>query len=232
VNPADALVWYLAFVFSASVHEAAHALVAYLGGDPTAYEGGQVSLNPVPHIQREPVGMVLVPLVAAFTSGYSLGWASTPYDPLWEQRHPRRAAWMAAAGPAANLALALLCMLVLRGGLASGVFDAPEVVQRSLLVTAATPFVENLGRFLGILLVLNTTLCVFNLIPVPPLDGASVLGLVLPAERVQRFKETLGAGGAGSLVLLFLFWSFGDLLGAPLWRMVVELVHPGLYVFD
>src|SRR2546426_581765 len=96
----NGLLWFIAFLFSTTVHEAMHAFVAYRGGDPTAYLGGQVSLSPLPHIRREPIGMLVVPLLTAFTNGWALGWASTPYDPLWAARHPRRAASMAAAGPA------------------------------------------------------------------------------------------------------------------------------------
>jgi Zn-dependent protease len=231
LNPADAAVWYIAFVISTTCHEAAHALAAYLGGDSTAYEGGQVSLNPLPHMQREPIGMVVVPLVSLFTSGFSFGWASTPYDPFWEQRYPKRAAWMAAAGPGANLLIALLCLIALRIGLELDAFDSPETVHRSFLVSGETPFAENLGRFLGILLVLNATLCVFNLLPVPPLDGASVLGLFLPEDTATRVKEALASGGLGSMLLLLAFFFFGDLVGGPLWRMIVELVHPDLYRF-
>src|SRR6185369_342258 len=78
--------------------------VAWRGGDPTAYEAGQVSLSPWPHIRREPWGTVLVPLLTFFTyagtgSAWMMGWASAPFDPLWEHRHPRRAAAMALAGP-------------------------------------------------------------------------------------------------------------------------------------
>ena len=90
------LLWFAAFLFSTTVHEAMHALAAYRGGDTTAYLGGQVSLSPLPHIRREPIGMLVVPLLTAFTLGWAVGWASTPYDPHWAARHPRRAAGMAA----------------------------------------------------------------------------------------------------------------------------------------
>ena len=226
----DAAAWYVAFVLSTTVHEAAHALAALAGGDRTAYEGGQVSLNPLPHMQREPVGMIVVPLLSALWSGLSIGWASTPYDPDWEQRHPRRAAWMAAAGPAANLLMALLCLGALRVGLEHGIFHAPPSVTYSYLVSAATPFSENLGRFLGLLLVLNATLFIFNLIPVPPLDGASAIGLLLPGDAAKRFKETLATGGIGSVLVLLVFLFFGKIFGAPLWSLILDLVHPGMYV--
>ena len=85
--------WYVVFLLSLTCHEAAHALAARLGGDDTAYLGGQVSLNPVPHVRREPMGAVVVPfLTFLYTSGgWMMGWASAPYDPSWEDRHPRRA---------------------------------------------------------------------------------------------------------------------------------------------
>ena len=134
----DPIVWYVVFVISVTVHEAAHATVAYLGGDPTAYKGGQVSLNPVPHMRREPIGMLVVPLLTAISNGWPIGWASAPYDPRWEQQHPRRAAWMAAAGPGANLALALLALIGLKIGLATGAFYAPDSVGMAQLVAAGS----------------------------------------------------------------------------------------------
>src|SRR5690606_18900838 len=99
------------------------------GGDPTAYAGGQVSLDPRPHIRREPFGMVVLPLLSVALTGWPFGFASAPYDPHWAARHPRRAAWMSLAGPAANLALVLLAMAALRAGVAAGVFDAPAAVR-------------------------------------------------------------------------------------------------------
>src|SRR5687768_7711193 len=112
--------WFVAFLFSTTVHEAMHALVAWKGGDPTAYEGGQVSLSPLPHIKREPIGMVVVPLITALTQGWAIGWASAPYDPHWAAHHPGRAAVMSAAGPAGNLMIALIAFVILKAGLASG----------------------------------------------------------------------------------------------------------------
>src|SRR5260221_1217927 len=96
---AQGFIWYIAFLCSTTCHEAAHALAAKIGGDDTAFVGGQVSLNPVPHIQREPWGMVVFPILSLIVTHNLFGWASAPYDPLWERRHPRRAAGMALAGP-------------------------------------------------------------------------------------------------------------------------------------
>jgi hypothetical protein len=120
------LVWFLAFLFSTTVHEAMHAFVAWKGGDPTAYHGGQVSLSPIPHIKREPIGMLVVPLLTSLTQGWAMGWASAPYDPLWAERHPQRAALMASAGPAGNFMIALVAFAGLRAGLLTGLVRRSE----------------------------------------------------------------------------------------------------------
>src|SRR5438128_7365024 len=114
-----------------------HALAALRGGDRTAYLGGQVSLSPLPHIRREPIGMLVVPLLTAFTNGWAVGWASCPYDAYWAARYPRRAALMAAAGPAGNLLIALVAFALLKGGLTLGWFIAPEHVALNSIVELA-----------------------------------------------------------------------------------------------
>src|SRR6202171_469614 len=110
------LLRYVVFLFSTTCHEAAHALAAKWGGDLTAFHGGQVTLSPVPHIQREPFGMVGMPLLSfILTKGsWMMGWASAPFDPYWQRGHYRRAAWMAFAGPGAHFTLMLFAALAIR----------------------------------------------------------------------------------------------------------------------
>src|SRR5580704_14236773 len=122
------LVWYVAFLFSTVCHEGAHALAAKLGGDMTAAEGGQVSLNPIPHIRRSPWGLVVFPIISYALFGWMVGYASAPYDPTWARQHPKRAAWMALAGPAANFTLMLLAAAAIRIGISTGHFQAPDSV--------------------------------------------------------------------------------------------------------
>jgi hypothetical protein len=115
------ITWYVVFLLSTTCHEAAHALAAKLGGDLTAFHGGQVTLDPIPHIRREPFGMVVFPILSYFLGGWMMGWASAPYDPFWAQRHPHRAAWMSLAGPGANFTLTILAALSIHAGLWMGV---------------------------------------------------------------------------------------------------------------
>src|SRR6266540_2176034 len=178
-------IWFVVFLFTLTLHETSHALVAWLGGDDTAYRGGQVSLNPWPHIRREPFGTVIVPLLTFFTSGWMMGWASAPYDPYWGSRHPRRLATMSAAGPAANLLLASIVFAALKIMLRAGLFIAPDRANFSHLVepmpgTAAGSFFYPLAFCLSVALNLNVLLFLFNLIPLPPLDGAGIVEGLMP----------------------------------------------------
>jgi Zn-dependent protease len=226
MDPVTGLLWFLAFLFSTTVHEAMHALAAWRGGDPTAYHGGQVSLSPIPHIRREPIGMLVVPLLTALSQGWALGWASTPYDPAWAARYPNRAAVMAAAGPAGNLLIAAGALILLRIGLAAGWFVPAPMVSLQRLVIAPGGLETFFGTLLSILLVLNVLLAAFNLIPLPPLDGASVVGLLLPA--VARQMRELTRNPMFSLIGLLVAWRIFPVIVEPLFSFVVRLVHPEL----
>lgn len=220
------LLWFLAFLFSTTVHEAMHAWAAWRGGDPTAYHGGQVSLSPIPHVRREPIGMLVVPLVTALTQGWALGWASTPYDPSWAARYPNRAAIMALAGPVGNLLIAAAALILLKLGLAVGWFVPAPILNLQRLVIAPGGLETLVGTLLSILLVLNVLLAAFNLIPLPPLDGASVAGLFVPA--FSRWMRELARNPMFSLIGLLVAWRVFPLIVQPLFSFVVWLVHPGV----
>jgi Zn-dependent protease len=220
------LIWFVAFLFSTTVHEAMHALAAWRLGDSTAYQGGQVSLNPAAHVAREPIGMVVLPLLTSLTQGWAVGWASCPYDPIWARRYPKRAAVMAAAGPAGNLLIALLVFATLRAGLAWGWFIAPEQVSFDSIVEIAgageQAFVTTL---LSVLLVMNVFLCAFNLLPLPPLDGSAILSRILPERRAHQLME-LQSNAMMSLIGLVVAWQVFPFLTDPLFSALLRIVHP------
>jgi Zn-dependent protease len=183
---------YVVFLFSTTCHEAAHAFVAKLGGDTTAALGGQVTLNPVPHIRREPWGMVVIPILAFLFTRGMIGWASAPFDPLWERRHPKRAALMALAGPAANYTLMLIGAVALRVGHAMGWLHWDPVTERPDFATVT----------LFVLFSLNLLLGTFNLLPVPPLDGSSGIMLLMGENTAQRYLDWLRGSSYARLGLL------------------------------
>jgi len=221
-----ALLWYVALLFSLCCHEAAHGWAARRGGDPTAYLGGQVTLDPRPHIRREPFGTVVMPLIAYSAAGWMIGWASTPYDPHWAVRYPRRAAWMSLAGPAANAALVLVAALAIRLGLAAGVFDAPASIGFDRVAASASEGVwTTIASFVSILFTLNLVLLVFNLIPVPPLDGAGAIGLLLPERLALRLRLAFARPGWGLFGMLVAWVAIGELL-PPVHRAAIRLLYP------
>jgi Zn-dependent protease len=221
VDPLQALVFYVAFVFSVTLHEAAHAWAALRGGDPTAYLGGQVSLDPRPHMRREPFGMVWLPLISVAISGWPFGYASAPYDPAWARRHPRRAAWMALAGPGANLAIVLAAALAIRVGIGQGVFVPPASLGFGDLVSAPhSPVAAGVGLVLSVFFSLNLVLLVLNLIPVPPLDGYGALGLLLPESTVLRYQDAVAHSGAAWLGILVAWFLFGRVFGPVFWLCI------------
>jgi Zn-dependent protease len=196
---AGGFILFVVFLFSTTCHEAAHALVAKIGGDETAFHGGQVTLNPVPHIQREPWGMVVIPiLMLVMSSGASIiGWASAPYDPSWERRHPHRAAWMALAGPATNYTLMLIAAILLRVGWHQGWLHQ-------------NGFAENLiWAFFSLNLLLGT----FNLLPVTPLDGSTAIMLFMPETRAARYLDWLRGNQYGILGLVVALVGFRYIYG-------------------
>ena len=221
--------WLPAFLFSATVHEAAHAWAALRLGDPTAYLAGQVTLSPWPHLKRSPVGMLVVPVLSSLTQGWTIGWASAPHDAAWAERHPRRAALMALAGPLGNLAIALVVFGLLQAGLWAGWFEPAAKLGMQQWVQSALPpdpFLASdfVARALSVLLSLNLMLFVFNLLPLPPLDGATVITLVLPGA-VGRALRAASAAPLTSLVGLFAAWRLFPLAAGPTLAGVAQLVQ-------
>ena len=218
---------YAVFLLALTCHEAAHALAAKWGGDPTAYYSGQVTLNPWPHIRREPFGTVVVPALTFYFSGSVLGWGSAPYDPFWEQRHPKRAAWMALAGPLANFGLVILAAITIHLGILAGVFQIPSSAGYAHVVNATgAGLSEGLAAFVSRMFSLNLLLGVFNLLPVAPLDGHSAIGLILPDAVHRRFLEFIRQP-MPSLLGLMIAWRAVDPLFYPIFGIAINLLYWG-----
>lgn len=222
------MIWYIVFLFSTTCHEGAHSLVARIGGDPTAFHGGQASLNPIPHIRRAPFGMVVVPILTyILPPHWMFGWASAPYDPHWERQYPRRAAWMALAGPAANFTLVILAAIGIRAGIALGYLQIPDSISFTHIVAATVPGRgEFFATFLSVLFVLNVLLGTFNLLPVPPLDGHTGVTLLMSRTAALRFINWSRSQGFGMLGLV-LAWVLYDRIFGYIIRFCLAALYPG-----
>jgi Zn-dependent protease len=175
INFAAVFITFLVLLFSLTVHEAAHALTADRLGDPTARLLGRVSLNPAVHV--DPIGTIVFPLIAIVTGAPLLGWAKpVPVNITRLQGHwKRKYMLIAAAGPASNLVLAVIASLLLRFVPVSG----------DLETAALTPLAVFLRQAVG----LNVLLAVFNMIPIPPLDGGNVLAGVLRGPVAEMYDR-------------------------------------------
>jgi len=223
------IVWYGVLLFSLTAHEAAHALAALRGGDPTAYLGGQVTLDPSPHMRREPFGMVLVPIAFYLMNGFMIGWASTPFDPAWAERHPRRAAWMSLAGPAANLVLVLLAAAGIRAGLQAGAFVPADYVNFSqITASAGGGMAEAMALLLSLTFSLNLLLLIFNMLPFPPLDGSGAISLLLPAQAGRSLQGLLRQPGF-AIGGILLAWYLIPRMFTPVLLFAVNLLYPDVH---
>ncbi|MEI8248930.1 MAG: site-2 protease family protein [Candidatus Taylorbacteria bacterium] len=174
-------------IFSVIIHEVSHGYMADLLGDPTARLQGRLTLNPLKHI--DPVGSILVPLITSLV-GFTFGWAKpVNYNP-YNLKNKRLGEFLIAfAGPASNLLLALIFGTVIRCAVAYG-FQPPFIELCSYIV------------------IINIILAVFNLIPLPPLDGSKLLFSILPAQY-DKVRMTLEMYAPFFVVILVLFlWKF------------------------
>ena len=194
----DTIFVVIIIIFSAIIHEVMHGVAADSLGDKTARYAGRLTLNPIPHL--DPFGSVILPLIFALSgSPIFFGWAKpVPYNPYNLRPGRFSEAIVAGAGPASNLVIALLAGIVIRLG-----FLGPVV-----------------GDVLFLIVAINVMLCVFNLIPVPPLDGSKVLEAILPRQlqygyaswrRRMEYQPFLGFGIV-ILIVMFLGGAFGNFI--------------------
>jgi Zn-dependent protease len=211
IDIAQALFLFIVLLFSLSVHEMAHAWTADRLGDPTARILGRVTLNPIAHI--DPIGTVLFPLIAFVTNVPILGWAKPVPVNIRRLRNERRGyVLVAAAGPASNIVLAVLAAAVL------------AVLPVSPLHLGEPNVTAPLARFLTLMVGTNVLLAIFNMLPIPPLDGGNVLSGLLPRHMASVFDQ-IRPYGFLLLYAVILTDAFSYLVGRPS-RYLIDFLLP------
>ncbi|MBP7741154.1 MAG: site-2 protease family protein [Candidatus Pacebacteria bacterium] len=188
-------------IFSIILHEVAHGYAAQSLGDPTAKLAGRLTLNPVSHI--DPIGSILIPAMLVFTNaGVMFGWAKpVPYNPYNLKNQRWGEAIVAVAGVATNLTIAVLFALITRVAVAEGMSEFASLAAVVTLV--------------------NLSLGLFNLIPIPPIDGYTVLRGILPYKAsmaMARFEEQMRAGGIFTLIIVLILIT--QFFSAPFYALV------------
>lgn len=192
-NLGNLIIWFVIFLLSLTVHECAHAWMAERVGDPTARYLGRVTLNPIPHI--DPIGTILFPLIAQTTGAWLFGWAKpVPYNPLNLRDRKWGETLIAAAGPLSNVLLAgiflILAKTIFQTSLAGSLGDMRSAIEVVLLKGIEV----------------NIILAVFNMIPVPPLDGSKILMNLLPDSIAEPYSQIPDFAG---FIVLFLLMKVG-----------------------
>jgi Zn-dependent protease len=218
INPLDVLLWFIVFLFSLSVHESSHAFVSDRFGDDLGRMMGRISLNPIVHI--DPIGTLLFPLMGALFSIPIFGWAKpVPVNPLAWREKDKANFWVSAAGPLSNFTLAIIFFVVVKILLVTG---AILPIPSGLSLVSGTGIMDPVAKLVGIGLTVNLGLGLFNLFPIPPLDGSKMLHAVLPGEAQRGYEQI---EQYGFLLLFVLVW-FGAarFVFFPVLRVVAHLL--------
>jgi Zn-dependent protease len=200
------ILWFVVFLFSLSIHESAHAWTSERFGDKTGRYLGRVSLNPIRHI--DPVGTILFPLASQLTGGFMFGWAKpVPVNPdLWSDKK-RANIFTSAAGPISNLLLAGIAVAIALALMAAGVIVVNDEARQLADILAPAAGSDTLlvpvSKLISIAIFLNITLGIFNLVPIPPLDGSHILESLLPYEQAVAYSQLRPYG---FILLLGLMW--------------------------
>lgn len=202
------VVWFPVFLFSLTFHEAAHAWTSERFGDPTGRYLGRVSLNPMVHLDL--VGTIIFPILGFFSGAGFFGWAKpVPVNPLlWREKTKANIA-VSAAGPIANFILCILAIIVMKTLVALGSMEFSGYTSVQPSAAADGILFEFLARFLNIGLIINLALGVFNLLPIPPLDGSHILSSLLSLVSFSASEAYEQIRPYGFMILFaFLFlWS-------------------------
>lgn len=178
-------IYALPVIFAITVHEAAHGYAARYFGDMTAHDEGRITLNPLKHI--DPFGTIILPALTIMLGGILFGWAKPVPVNFGRLRNPKKdMLWVAAAGPASNLVMAIFWALVMKYGI-----TAPESIALPLVL---------MGKA-GVMI--NIVLMVLNLLPLPPLDGGRIAVSLLPNDLARSFAQLERYGFVILIVLLF-----------------------------
>jgi Zn-dependent protease len=213
----DLILWFVVFLFSLSFHEAAHAWTSERFGDDTGRLQGRISLNPMAHI--DPVGTILFPLMGFLRIGgfFFFGWAKpVETNPLrWRNKDLANIS-VSAAGPISNIILAVIAFVILRVMMGSGSYLPAQLNPGGPfdLVTPMPGMPEwalPVGTMVSVLLLTNVSLAVFNLIPIPPLDGSHILYTLLPDSMKDTYSN-LSQYGFILLIALSFFGVFGAVI--------------------
>ncbi len=197
MNFSLAILTFTMFIIFATFHEYAHGWMAYRLGDSTAKRSGRLSLNPLTHI--DPVWTILMPIMLLLSSGGRMAFGSAkpvPVNPYWLRNPKRDMMWVGIAGPATNVLWALGLIIIMKAGLNTGL-----LMPGSRIYLKGVPYL-----FLFMAMQINIVLLVFNMLPIPPLDGSRVVEGLLPDKYAEEYARIKPYGFIIIIMILSMGW--------------------------
>jgi len=205
------VIQFAVILFALSVHESAHAWMANRCGDPTAKNLGRITLNPIPHIDL--FGTIIFPVMLAIIGAPVFGWAKPVPVQIYNMRNPRRGnLYVSAAGPVSNFLLAIICIILFKILKGAGVFQL-------------SPFIDQLhpvALTLFYAIIINICLAIFNLIPIPPLDGSGIVESTLKGRALYYFDRIRPYGFL--ILLMIIYFNILDRIAAPILSGVIRIL--------
>lgn len=194
-------------IMSVVIHEVSHGYAALALGDPTAKYEGRLTLNPLRHL--DPVGSFLIPLVGYYLGGFIIGWAKpVPYNPYNLKNAKWGEAVVAIAGPVSNFLLAVIFGLLIKFSPGSSLVN------------------QSFFNLAGSVVLINITLAIFNLMPIPPLDGSKILSAILPYKWSSWFQSLERYGFIILIIFVFFFWQFMTPLVGKIFTLLTGYLLP------
>jgi Zn-dependent protease len=203
-------IWYAMFLLSILFHKFTHAFISAKLGDTTSLKDGLKTINPVPHIKRNIIGLLIFPIIFFIQFGFVLGWADTPFNSAWGKKNPKHLALMMLSGPLANLVMLIIFFFLISIFIKEGILIESKIISFSLFAFSLKSLF--LSEFLCIGFSINLILFLLNILPLPSLDGSAIILFFTKKEKAvflidKFFNKKYGILSgivAGILFILFI----------------------------
>jgi Zn-dependent protease len=219
------VIQFAAVLFAISIHEASHAWMANRFGDPTAKLQGRITLNPIAHI--DPIGTIIFPLLLAIMGAPVFGWAKPVMVNPFNLRDPRRAnIFISAAGPVSNIvcsSVGIAIFLILKRVNVIGLGELSRLLYHLQGLEGTRPGILTLVLFY--LILINIFLAIFNLIPIPPLDGSGIIEGMLKGEALHQYQKIKPYGFI--ILIIIIYVGALDIIARPIFSIVLNIIFRG-----